>query len=412
MKHGGSKVLVNYKTRRPAILEQLGSSIFSEVSEWKRTAIENGIDVLDLSIGSPDQPPSLAVRQALAEAVLDENQYAYPAISQGLPFRSQAALWMQHRFGVTINPLTEMVVLSGSQDGLAHLAMSIAERGSIALLPDPGYPIYAGSLALAGVEAYPIPLLEEHQYLPLLESIPEPILQKTSFMLLNYPNNPLTAVANLQFFEHVISFAKRHNILIVHDLAYSEMGYDGEQPPSILQVEGAKEIAIELHSLSKSFNMAGCRIGFMVGNSEAIMSIAKLKSNIDFGVFEPIQRAGIVALQEAMFNPQFERAAALYENRRNLFIDALAKAGWNVPPPKATMFVWLKLPQSEQKVWTSRQFSKALLEETGVVVIPGDAFGSAGEGYIRVALVEDEARLIEAATRIGQFINKIGVEPI
>jgi len=404
-KYGG-KLLNNIKTRQSAIVKQLGSSIFSEVSSWKRASIEAGHDVIDLSIGSPDQAPSLAVRQALANAVLEADQYAYPATSLGLPFRSQAALWMQYRFGVTINPLTELVVLSGSQDGLAHLAMAIAERGSIAILPDPGYPIYAGSLALAGIEPYHIPLLEEHDYLPNLESIPEEILDKTSFMILNYPNNPLTAVANLQFFEDVISFARRHNIVVVHDLAYSEMGYDEkEKPPSILQVEGAKEIAIELHSLSKSFNMAGCRIGFIVGNEELIQSLATLKNNIDFGVFTPIQQAGIVALQEAMFNPQFVKASDVYKQRRDAFMNALAEAGWVAPPPKATMFVWLKLPNSQNVKWTSRQFSKQLLEETGVVVIPGDAFGPAGEGYIRIALVEEEARLIEAATRIGRFIN-------
>lgn len=403
----GVESLINYKSRRPKILEQLGSSIFSEVSEWKRTAIEQGLDIIDLSIGSPDQPPSLVVRQALAEAVMEDDQYDYPATSLGLPFRSQAALWMQYRFGVSINPLTELVVLSGSQDGLAHLAMSIAERGSIGLLPDPGYPIYAGSLALAGIEAYPIPLLEEHQYLPQLDAIPAHILEKTSFMLLNYPNNPLTAVANLQFFEDVISFAKRHNILVVHDLAYSEMGYDGERPPSILQVEGAKDIAVELHSLSKSFNMAGCRIGFIAGNAEALSSLAKLKNNIDFGVFNPIQKAGIAALQEAMFSTEFKPAAALYEARRNAFLSALAKAGWVIEAPKATMFVWMKLPVMHTASWSSsRQFAKALLEETGVVVIPGDAFGQAGEGYIRLALVESEAKLVEAAAKIGQFLNK------
>lgn len=399
--------MTNYKSRRPQILNQLGSSIFTEVSDWKRAALEKGMDVIDLSIGSPDQPPSLKVRQALAEAVMDENQYAYPATSLGLPFRSQAALWMQFRFGVSINPLSEMVVLNGSQDGLAHLAMSIAERGSIALLPDPCYPIYAGSLALAGIEPYPIPLLEENNYLPQLEAIPVEILEKTSFMLLNYPNNPLTAVADLQFFEDVISFAKRHNIIVVHDLAYSEMAYDGEEPPSILQVEGAKEIAVELHSLSKSFNMAGCRIGFIVGNEEIISSLAKLKNNIDFGVFNPIQKAGIVALQEAMFDPQFKRAANVYQARRDAFIGALSKAGWEVIPPKATMFVWVKLTSEIRQKWSSRQFTEQLLNATGVVVIPGDAFGEAGEGYIRIALVEDEVRLIEAAKRIGEYIKKI-----
>lgn len=397
------------KKRKANLLSQLGSSIFAEVASWKREALEKGEDVIDLGIGSPDQAPSLKVRQALSEAALRDDYYAYPALSLGLPFRTQAAFWMQHRFGVSINPLKEICTLLGSQDGLAHLAMAIAERGSIAIVPDPGYPIYTASLALAGVEPYFVPLLEENQYLPHLESIPAHILEKTSFILLNYPNNPITATANLAFFEKLVQFAQEHNIVIVHDLAYSEMGYDGYVAPSILQVEGAKQLAVEFHSLSKSFNMAGCRIGFLAGNEEIVQALTELKANIDYGVFQPIQEAGIVALQEAMYDEQFIPATELYQARRDSFISELAANGWLVDEPKATMFVWAKLPplkaHNEQK-WTSRKFAQQLLSETGVVVIPGDAFGKQGEGYVRIALVENQEKLQEAARRIGSFVQK------
>ncbi|MCM3632542.1 aminotransferase class I/II-fold pyridoxal phosphate-dependent enzyme [Paenibacillus camelliae] len=393
------------------LLSQLGSSIFSEVAAWKRQAVADGIDVIDLGIGSPDQAPSVKVRQALSQLVLQEDMYAYPALKSGLPFRSKAAEWMSHRFGVTVDPATEICTLAGSQDGLAHLAMAIAERGTIAIVPDPGYPIYNAALALAGVEPYFIPLVEEHRYLPQLESIPEDIWQRASFMLLNYPNNPITAVADLTFYEQLIAFAKQENILIVHDLAYSEMGYDGVMPPSILQVEGAKDIAVEFHSLSKSFNMAGCRIGFLVGQQAAVAALTELKANIDYGVFDPIQDAGIVALDEAMHDEQFVRAGDIYQRRRDAFIERLHHAGWLVTPPQATMFVWGRLPalssgDRPDGRWSSRMFAKRCLEETGVVVIPGDAFGSQGEGYVRIALVESETRLIEAADRLGQIIQK------
>ncbi|URN92811.1 MAG: aminotransferase class I/II-fold pyridoxal phosphate-dependent enzyme [Candidatus Pristimantibacillus lignocellulolyticus] len=398
-------------SRKAPLLSQLGSSIFAEVAAWKREAVTQGIDVIDLGIGSPDRAPSLKVREALSQFALQEDMYAYPALKTGLPFREKAAEWMKHRFGVTLDATNEICTIAGSQDGLAHLAMAIAPRGSIAIVPDPGYPIYTASLALAGVEPYFIPLVEEHQYLPQLESIPQDVLDRASFILLNYPNNPITAVANLAFYESLVTFAKKHNVLVVHDLAYSEMGYDGFMAPSILQIDGAKDIAVEFHSLSKSFNMAGCRIGFMVGNADVVGALTELKSNIDYGVFDPVQEAGIVALDEAMYSDDFVRSGEVYQQRRDQFISALHVAGWEVISPQATMFVWAKLPplangDLTKQSWNSRRFAKQLLAETGVVVIPGDAFGTQGEGYVRIALVENEARLVEAATRLGQFIQQ------
>lgn len=403
--YGGSKMSNQAKATRASLLSQLGSSIFSEVAAWKHEAASQGIDVIDLSVGSPDRAPSMKVRQALAETSLQEDMYSYPGLKSGMPFKRKAAEWLNYRFGVEIDPATEICILSGSQDGLAHLALAIAERDTYAIVPDPGYPIYAASLAIAGVKPYFIPLVEEHQYVPVLEEIPEHILQNASFILLNYPNNPLTAVAELAFFEKLVAFAKQHSLLIVHDLAYSEMGYDRFVAPSILEVEGAKDIAVEFHSLSKSFNMAGCRIGFLAGNREVVGSLAAFKANIDYGVFDPIQVAGIVALEEAMQSDTYIRAGEVYEKRRNIFIAKLHQEGWLVDSPAATMFVWAKLPERQAGHWTSRKFAKQLLEQTGVAVIPGDAFGSQGEGFVRIALVEEEARLLEAAKRIGQFIT-------
>ncbi|MCR8657937.1 aminotransferase class I/II-fold pyridoxal phosphate-dependent enzyme [Paenibacillus endoradicis] len=398
-------------SRKAPLLSQLGSSIFSEVASWKREAVAQGIDVIDLGIGSPDRAPSLKVRQALSQFTLQEDMYAYPALKSGLPFREKAAEWMKHRFGVTLDATEEICTIAGSQDGLAHLAMAIAPRGSIAIVPDPGYPIYTASLALAGVEPYFIPLVEEHQYLPQLESIPQEVWDRASFILLNYPNNPITAVASLDFYESLIDFAKKHNVLVVHDLAYSEMGYDGFMAPSILQIDGAKDIAVEFHSLSKSFNMAGCRIGFMVGNADVVSALTELKSNIDYGVFDPVQEAGIVALDEAMYSDDFVRSGEVYQRRRDHFIRTLHEGGWGVTSPQATMFVWAKLPplangDFSTESWSSRRFAKQLLADTGVVVIPGDAFGIQGEGYVRIALVENEERLVEAAIRLGQFIHQ------
>ncbi|CAM4177573.1 LL-diaminopimelate aminotransferase [Paenibacillus endophyticus] len=389
-------------------LSQLGSSIFAEVAAWKLAAAESGLDIIDLGIGSPDQPPSPAVKQALSEAVLRSDMYAYPATKSGLPFRQQAAAWMKHRFNVELDAGSDIVTLLGSQDGLAHLAMALCDPGDMALLPDPGYPIYAASLALAGVEAKLMPLREENGFMPDLAAIPDEDWDKASFILLNYPNNPISAVADLSFFEQLINKARQHGVLVVHDLAYSEMGFDGCEPPSILEVPGAIEQAVEFHSLSKSFNMAGCRIGFLAGNAAAVGALRELKANIDYGVFDPIQEAGIVALREAIESPDQPKAGKLYERRRDVFLEALREEGWEVAAPKATMFIWAPLPPMQwvqDEHWNSRRISQEMLKQTGVVVVPGEAFGSEGEGYVRIALVENEERLKEAARRIGNFIR-------
>lgn len=257
---------------------------------------------------------------------------------------------------------------------------------------------------LAGVTPYLLPLRAENDFLPKLAEIPERTAASAKFILLNYPSNPLSAVADFGFYEELVDFAKRHGILIVHDAAYSEMAFDGFRPRSVLEVPGAKEIAVEFHSLSKSFNMAGCRLAFLVGNMEAVGALRTLKSNIDYGVFAAVQEAGIAALDDQMAGSGWE-VASVYERRRNIVVDGLRKIGWNVPKPKATMFLWAPIPPG----WTSRQISREILLSAGVVVIPGDAFGEQGQGFVRIALVQEEERLAEAVHRIGRFLQDRGV---
>ncbi len=275
--------------------------------------------------------------------------------------------------------------------------MAIADPGDIALVPDPGYPIYAASLVLAGVEPYFMPLKAEHRFLPKLGSIPHDVAEKAKFMILNYPSNPLSAVADRDFFEQAVAFGRKHRVAVVHDLAYSELAFDGFRPASILETAGAKDVAVEFHSLSKSFNMAGCRIGFMVGHPDIVRALRTVKSNIDYGVFLAVQEAAIAALEEDMENG--ETVAAVYERRRDIVVDGLRGAGWDVPKPRATMFIWAPIPQG----WTSRQISREILLSTGVAVIPGDAFGKEGEGFVRIALVQEEDKLREAVERLAAF---------
>jgi LL-diaminopimelate aminotransferase len=382
-------------------IEQMGSAIFTEVEQWKLEAKKRARSIIDLGIGSPDLPPSPAVVQALQHAVQDELNYHYPSSEGSIEFRAKAAEWLKWRFGVEVDPEDELLTLMGTQDGLAHLALAICDPGDLAMVPDPGYPIYAGGLALAGVEPYYMPLTSDNAYLPRLDLIPPHIARQAKFMLLNYPSNPLAAVAELSFFEEVVAFGRQYDLLIVHDLAYCEMAFDGFRPPSILAVEGAKDIAVEFHSLSKSFNMAGCRIGFLAGRRDAVQALRRLKGNVDYGVFRAVQKAGIVALEEDM-SKDGSSIAAVYAHRRDIFLEQLMCYGWAIPVPAATMFVWAPIPEG----WSSRNFARELLLETGVAVIPGDAFGREGEGFVRIALVQEEATLEEAARRIGEWLRQ------
>jgi LL-diaminopimelate aminotransferase len=383
---------------------QLGDAIFAELETWKAEALAAGHSIINLGIGSPDQPPSTTVRARFAAEVVKDDAFRYPLSEGSLAFREAAITWIQHRFQIkdTLNAHTEITTLMGSQDGLAHLPLALGDPGDVALVPDPGYPIFAAAPRLAGLEVVPIPLRAENDYLPDLDAIPADKLSRARYMILNYPNNPLAVTADLAFFERWVEWGKRHNIVLVHDLAYSELAFDGRKPVSILQVAGAKDIAVELHSLSKSFNLGGSRIAFLAGNAQVIAALRAVKSNYDYGVFEPTQQAAIAALAEDITRPF--GAADVYARRRDAFLAPLRDAGWAVPWPAATMFVWAPMPAG---IVDARAFARDLLRRTGVVVTPGDAFGAQGAGHIRIALVQDEALLHEAASRIITFLKEL-----
>lgn len=380
-------------------MKKLTTGIFTELANKKQEAIKKGIDVIDLSVGSPDMPPPPFVVDALVQHSKDTSKYGYTL--KGIDeFNEAVGYFYQKRYNVELDPQEEVLQLMGSQDGLSHLATAMVNPGDYVLVPDPGYPIYEASVTIAGGLIYPMPLVEENQFLPKLDEIPLEILQKTKMMIISYPGNPVTALADENFFSEVVTFARKHNILVVHDFAYSELIFDDHPKISFLSVPGAKEVGIEFNSLSKTFNMAGCRIGYVVGNEEAINILASLKSHIDYGVFYPIQMAAVTALTSdySVLRDQVKE----YEYRRDLLVSGLQKAGWKVASSPATMFVWAKIPEG----WTSRSFAFELIEKAGVAVVPGDAFGKKGEGFVRMALVQSPEKLTEATERIHTFFRE------
>lgn len=378
-------------------IRKMTSSIFQEVVDRKQAAVLKGKDVIDLSIGSPDFPPPSFVVDTLVEYSKNPARYGYTlkGISE---FNEAVKYFYQQRYGVELDDKKEVLQLMGSQDGLAHLATAIIDPGDYVLVPDPGYPIYEASVTIAGGLIHPMPLLAENKFLPKLDEIPEIVLQKTKMMVLSYPGNPVTALADQSFFEEVIQFAKLHNILVVHDFAYSELIYDGNPQISFMSVPGAKEVGVEFNSLSKTFNMAGCRIGYVVGNPQVIDILASFKSHIDYGIFYPIQMAAVAALTSdySFLQDQVRQ----YEARRDALVLGLRNSGWQVANSPATMFVWAKIPVG----WKSRDFAFELIEQEGIAVVPGDAFGKQGEGYVRIAMVQPPERLTEAAERVNRFM--------
>ena len=383
-------------------LDCLGASVFSEMDNLRLELEKAGKHLINLSIGSPDRAPAIEIRQVLSQAVFDETQYGYTLTRGTEEFRKACAAWYLERFGVTLNPETEVLPLMGSQDGLAHIFLAYIDPGDLALIPDPGYPIYTAGLMLAGGEKVAVPLLEKNGFLPDLSKIDPDIARKAKLMFLNYPNNPTAAVAPLSFFEYVVEFAKEYDLLICHDAAYSELAFEGYRPVSFLQAQGAKEVGVEFHSVSKTYNLAGARLGFVVGNSEAISTLSQLKANIDYGVFRPVLTAGAYALSSAQDSIEENRSA--YQRRRDLLIEGCALAGWAMPTPQGSMFIWAPVPTKQD----SFSFAIALAREAGVIVVPGVGFGEYGEGYVRVAMVQEESVLREAVRRIQQFLKPLG----
>jgi len=384
-----------------ARLNQLQPGVFSQISLLKNEAEKAGLDVIDLSVGSPDMPPPPHVKEVLVRAVQDDNNYGYTLTEGITPLKKAIVNWYKDYYGVCLDPDKEVLSLMGSQDGLAHIYWAVVNPGDIVLVPDPGYPIYSAGPLLAGGVLYPMPLLEENHYLPDLSKIPDDICRKAKIMILNYPSNPLAATATREFFDEAAAFARQHQIMICHDFAYSELSYDGYKNVSFMETEGAKEVGVEFHSISKTFNLAGCRLGFIVGNAEIIDLLRKVKSNIDYGIFRPVQLAAAAALSGP--GECIKQNALAYQTRRDVLLDELAKYGWIIKRPKASMFVWAKLPPA---FTSSEEFSRRLLKESGVAVVPGIAFGKCGEGYIRIGLVQDQSRLKEAGRRMGEFIRQ------
>ncbi len=381
----------------PDRLKKLPPYLFVEVDRRKRELLAKGKNVIDLGVGDPDLPSPDFVIEALAEAARDPRNHRY-ALDQGLPeLRETFARWFFERFHVKLDPAEEILPLIGSKEGIAHLPLAILNPGDVALIPDPCYPVYKSATHLAEGVPYLLPLLETQSFLPDLFSLEDEIVKQARLLFLNYPNNPTAAVSPREFFEKAVSFARQYHLLIAQDAAYSEMTYDGYVAPSILQIEGAKDVAIEFHSLSKTYNMTGWRCGFAVGNREAIKLLSKVKSNVDSGIFQAVQLAGKCALEEG--KAFLEKTLQIYKRRRDLFVGGLNRLGWNVPLPKGTFYVWIPVPPG----YTSQELALKLLEDAQIVVTPGNGFGPNGEGYVRVSLTIAENRLEEALQRIEKI---------
>jgi len=368
--------------------------LFAEIDKKKEEAIKRGVDIINLGIGDPDQPTPNNIIEKLRESVKDPKTHDYPPYEGTAEFRQAVALWYKNSFGVDLDPDKEVMALIGSKEGIAHIFLAFIDPGDFSLIPDPGYPVYKTGTLFANGFPYVMPLLEENNFLPDLEEIDEEIAQRAKLMFINYPNNPTAAVTNKDFFEKIVKFAKKYDILVCHDFAYSEMTYDDYKANSFLEVDGAKDVGIEFHSLSKIYNMTGWRLGFAVGNKEAISALSIIKTNIDSGAFKAIQQAGIEALSGPQDN--IEKMNKIYTGRRNVVINGLNKLGWNLKSTKATFYIWIPTLNK----MSSMEFSNLLLEKTGIIVTPGIGYGEYGEGYIRIALTVEEKRLEEAIERM------------
>ncbi|HUX00962.1 MAG: LL-diaminopimelate aminotransferase [Phycisphaerae bacterium] len=378
-------------------LKALPPYLFAEIDRKKKAAVAAGRPVINLGIGDPDTPTPQFIIEAMQRAVEDPATHQYALDRGDAHFRETIARWFRKRFGVGLDPATEILPAQGSKETLSHLPLAVMNPGDVGLAPDPGYPVYNSSIQFAGGEVVRFPITAERHYLPDLAAIDAKTLARAKLIYLNYPNNPTAAAAPLEFYEKAVAWARKHRILVAQDAAYSEVYFE-EPPVSILQVDGAKDVALEFHSCSKTFNMTGWRCGWVAGNAQAIASLVQIKSNMDNGVFGAIQRAGAAAL-EGYDRPEIHALRAMYRRRRDLLIRALQDAGLKVNRPEATFYVWVTCP----KGLDSATFAARLLEEADIVATPGIGYGPHGEGYVRFALCVDEARLAEAAERIQRL---------
>ncbi|WP_019640718.1 aminotransferase class I/II-fold pyridoxal phosphate-dependent enzyme [Paenibacillus fonticola] len=377
-------------------MDRFGEGIFTKLSDIKRSKLERGETVIDLSIGTPNIPPGKHIIEALCTAAADERNYVY-ALSDQSALLEAVSDWYRDRYEVELNPKTEICSLLGSQEGLAHISLSIVDEGDVVLVPDPCYPVFADGPLLAGAKLHYMPQKKENGYVIDLEDIPEHVARRAKLMLVSYPNNPTSAMAPDSFYVDLIAFAKKYDIIVLHDNAYSELVFDGKSCGSFLSFPGAKEVGVEFNSLSKTYGLAGARIGFCVGNEEVVSRLKILKSNMDYGMFLPIQQAAIAAITGDQSGVETTRKA--YERRRDILCDGLNALGWKIDKPEATMFVWAAIPSHYA---TSEEFVMDMVTQSGVIVTPGSAFGPSGEGYVRMALVQEEENLMQAVEAVRQ----------
>ena len=381
----------------PAVLiKQLPPYVFARLDELKAKAREQGIDLIDLGMGNPDGATPQPVVEAAIQALQDTKNHGYPPFEGTASFRRAITNWYNRRYGVLLDPDSEALPLLGSKEGLSHLAIAYVNPGDVVLVPSPAYPAHFRGPVIAGGKVHSLILKPENDWLIDLTAIPEEVARQAKILYFNYPSNPTGATAPREFFEEIVAFARRYEILLVHDLCYAELAFDGYQPTSLLEIPGAKDIGVEFHTLSKTYNMAGWRVGFVVGNRHVIQGLRTLKTNLDYGIFAALQTAAETALQ--LPDIYLHEVQQRYRTRRDFLIKGLGELGWDVPKTKATMYLWVQCPVD----MGSTDFALNLLQQTGVVVTPGNAFGVAGEGYVRISLIADCDRLGEALNRIKQ----------
>ena len=386
-----------------ARISRLPPYVFNIVNELKSSARARGEDIVDFGMGNPDQPPPKHISEKLAQVVLREDTHRY-SLSRGIPkLRKAISDWYMRKFNVVIDPETEAIVTIGSKEGLAHLALSVVGPGDAVLVPDPAYPIHPYGCVIAGAEIIYVPLTEDEEFFFELEKAIKGSWPKPKMLILNFPCNPTTKCVDLAFLVKIVEIAKEHAIWLVHDIAYAEITFDGYKAPSVLQVPGAKEIAVEFYSMSKTYSMPGWRVGFMCGNSSLVEALARLKSYLDYGIFTPIQVASITALDSSQ--DVIEEVCTTYKHRRDILCEGLNNAGWEVKKPMATMFVWAKIPEPYRQL-RSLEFSKILLKEAHVAVSPGIGFGQHGDSHVRFSLIENQHRTRQAVRNIRKMLKK------
>lgn len=375
-------------------IKTLPPYLFAAIDKMKQAAIARGVDIINLGIGDPDLPTPAAIIESLTQAAKNPKHHQYPSYEGMLSFRQAVANWYQRRFTVKLDPADEVLTLIGSKEGIGHIHLAFIDPGDVVLVPSPGYPVYPVGTSFCGGVSHIMPLTKANGFLPDLTAIPNNVARKAKMMWLNSPNNPTSVVMTKDYFKRVVDFAREHEIIVCHDAAYSEIYYDGKRPASFMEVEGAKDVGVEFHSLSKTYNMTGWRLGFVVGNEEIVAGLGKVKSNLDSGVFEAVQAAGITAL--GLDDAVTDAIRKTYQERRDTLIPGLKTLGLDVDAPPAAFYVWVTVP----KGYTSASFTAHLLEKAGIVTTPGNGFGAPGEGYVRMTVCTSKERLSEAVERM------------